>query len=107
MPSGRYTPEVFPDGSIGEPGADRQRGGGLPKEELRVVEMASDGVVRYGAVRRRRLGKCTVVKVIVARLVQKNLPFQTLFSFISFSLVGLSVTFVGFSFLQKKKKKKD
>ncbi|CAK37021.1 hypothetical protein M747DRAFT_242070 [Aspergillus niger ATCC 13496] len=90
VPSGRYTPEVFPDGSIGEPGADRQRGGGLPKEELRVVEMASDGVVRYGAVRRRRLGKCTVVKVIVARLVQKNLPFQTLFSFISFSLVGLS-----------------
>lgn len=62
VPSARYTPEVFPDGSIGEAGADRQRGGGLPKEELRVVEMASDGVVRYGAVRRRRLGKCTVVK---------------------------------------------
>lgn len=44
-------------------------------------------------------------KVIVGRLVQKNLPFQTLFSFISFSLVGLSVTFAGFfSFCTEKKR---
>lgn len=43
-------------------------------------------------------------KVIVGRLVQKNLPFQTLFSFISFSLVGLSVTFVGFFFFLHRKK---